>query len=73
MKNKKPFSDSRWRDWFPEGITTGGEPKPEVHKAIQKWLRENPSNEEKNKRTLVLLTFCLFLSFFKTRLLNRIN
>ncbi|MDM8222137.1 hypothetical protein [Limosilactobacillus vaginalis] len=41
MTEKKFFSDKRWTRWPSEGIKTGGKPKTEVHKAIQKWLKEN--------------------------------
>lgn len=41
VKDRKPFTDKRWREWPTTGIKTGGKPKKEVHQAIQKWLKEN--------------------------------
>lgn len=45
MDKKKPFTDKRWREWPANGIKTGGKPKSKVHKAIQKWLKENTKNK----------------------------
>ncbi|WP_288638839.1 hypothetical protein [uncultured Lentilactobacillus sp.] len=41
MTDKKAFSEKRWREWPSKGITTGGKPKPKVHKVLMQWLKDN--------------------------------
>lgn len=47
MNDKKPFSDPRWREWPKTGIKTGkGHAPKEVHKALQKLIKEIKENSK---------------------------
>lgn len=41
-EKKKPFSDSRWREWPKTGIKTSGKPaSKKIQKTLDKWLKDN--------------------------------
>lgn len=46
-KDKKPFSDPRWREWPKTGIKFGGKANPEVKAFLDKYFAEEDKKDKK--------------------------